>query len=74
MRQGVEQSFNIHTKGQEFELVQQMEKELQTKNKEYPVTNCTLNEVKEYQSQTQDGRGGGRPNDCSLQEKDKDDE
>lgn len=33
-------------------------KEMGTKKEDCPVTNSTFNEVKEYQSNIQDGRGG----------------
>lgn len=72
MRQAVEQDLDID---KEFAFLKQLEKELTaTKKEQRPVTACIFNEVKEFKSQTQDGRGGSRPNDCSLQEKEKADE
>lgn len=54
--------------GQEVSEVRQaLEKETKSSKKDAPVTNSTFNEVKEYESQTQDGRGRGRPNDPSKQ-------
>ena len=67
VRQALEKEYNIHNKGQEFELIKEMEKETKSSKKDAPVTNSTFNEVKEYESQTQDGRGRGRPNDPSKQ-------
>jgi hypothetical protein len=43
-----------------------MEKEVEGQTKEYPVTNSTFNEVREYQSHVQDGRGGGKPIEKSM--------
>uniref|UniRef100_A0A2P2MU68 NADH-ubiquinone oxidoreductase chain 6 n=1 Tax=Rhizophora mucronata TaxID=61149 RepID=A0A2P2MU68_RHIMU len=72
VRQAVEGYFDVTSQREQFGLIQQMEKELTpTRNEQPPVTTFSLNEVKEYESHAQDGRGGGRPGDCSLQEKDK---
>ncbi|KAL6995095.1 hypothetical protein U1Q18_005231 [Sarracenia purpurea var. burkii] len=62
VRKAVEQDFNIATKGEEFSLIKELEKEVQakTKNDPSPATNSAFNEIKEHEAQTQEGRGGGR--------------
>lgn len=69
VRQGVEQDFQISTKGEEFELIKQLSKEVKAKNEPSPVTNCAFNSIKEHEALTQDGKGGGKPTDCSSKEK-----
>ena len=71
VRQGVEQDLNIEKKAEKFELIKQLEKEVKAKNEPSPVTNCAFNEVKEHAGKIQDGKGGGKPTDCSSQEKGK---
>lgn len=59
VREAVKDYFFIKTKAEEFKLIQQMEKERGVqKEGECPAT---LNEIKDYESHIQDGRGGGRP-------------
>lgn len=65
VRQRVEHDLNIQSKGEEFELIKQLEKEVKAKNEPSPVTNCTFNEIKEHEGKIQHGKGGGRPNDYS---------
>ena len=67
VRQGVEHDLNIETKTDAFLLIQELEKEVKAKNEPCPGTTCAFNEVKEHESQRQDGK---KSNDCSLQEKD----
>jgi len=64
VRQALEAHFDVHSKPEQFQLIRQMERELTpTENEEKPpVTTVSLNEVKEYESHIQDGRGGGKPN------------
>lgn len=69
VRQEIEKDFHVQNKGEEFELIKQMEKEEKNKEGDCPVTKSTFTEVRDYQSKIQDGRGGGRPNDCSSQSK-----
>ena len=40
-----------------------------SKKEDCSVTKSTFNEIQFFESQSKDGRGGGRPNDCSSQEK-----
>ena len=62
VRQTVENDLFIATKGQEFELIRQIEREMTNKTEKYPVTNSTFNEIKDYQSKVLDGqRGSKRP-------------
>lgn len=62
VRQAVETDFGIDTKGAEFELIRQMEKEVgSSKNEECPATNSIFNEIKDHLGKHQDGRGGGKP-------------
>jgi len=63
VRKEVETDFHITTKGQEFELIKEIQKEAGAKKEDCPATNCAFNSIKEYQSHVQDGRGGGKPND-----------
>lgn len=65
VRKEVKQDFNIKTKGEEFSLIKQLEKEVQAKNEPSPVTNSAFNEIRQHEAQIQDGRGGARPHDCS---------
>lgn len=71
VRQAVEKDFFVKNKADEFYLIKKMEKEAESSSDDCPVTNSAFNEVKEYKSKIQDGRGGGRPYDCSSQEKNK---
>lgn len=73
-RQGVENYFHIETKGNEFELIKQLEQEVKAKNKPSPATNSAFHEILEHEGKIQDGLGGGKPNDFSLQKKEKADE
>lgn len=45
-----------------------MKKEAGAKKEDCPATNSAFNGIREYQSHVQDGRGGGKPNDCSNRE------
>ena len=69
VRKTVENDLNVQNKAEEFEFIKQIEKEKEagTKKEDCPVTNCTFNEIKEFESQIQDGKGGGRL--CSNEEK-----
>jgi len=58
VRKAVEQDFQIQNKGEEFQLIKIMEKET-NKEGDCPVTKSAFNEVKDYASQIQDGKGGG---------------
>jgi hypothetical protein len=58
VRQTVETDLHVSNKGQEFELIKQIEKETGAKKEDCPVTNSTFNEIKEFQSKIQDGTGG----------------
>lgn len=44
-----------------FKTIQELKTEKECPNKDSPLTNTALNEVKDYQSHVQDGRGGGKP-------------
>ena len=45
-----------------------MKKEAGAKKEDCPATNSAFNGIREYQSHVQDGRGEGKPNDCSNRE------
>ena len=67
VRQAVETDFGIDTKGAEFALVKQMEKEVgSSKNEKCPATNSIFNEVKDFQSHVQDGRGRGKEKNLTI--------
>lgn len=70
----VENDFQITNNVEKLELIKQMEKETCTKKEDSPVTNSTFNEVRDYESKIQDGRGGGKPFYCSNREEGKTDE
>lgn len=70
-REALKTDFSISNKGEEFLLAKQLEKEVAYPNKESPATSSIFNQVKEFASQRQDGKGGGNPNSCSLNEKEK---
>lgn len=64
VRQAVDIDFGIDTKGAEFQLVKQMEKEVaSSKKEECPATTSIFNEIKEFLSKNQDGTGGGKLSD-----------
>ena len=62
VRQEVEKDLNIETKGEEFSLIKQLEKEVKAKNKPSPMTNCVFNEVKEHEAKIQNGKGEEKSN------------
>ena len=68
LRKAVEQGNDANNVADLFNTIQELKTEKECPNKECPLTNCALNEVKDFQSHVQDGRGGGKPNDCSNRE------
>lgn len=61
LRRAVEQGNNICNVPDLFQAVQELKAEKERPMKESPFTNTALNEVKDFQSHVQDGRGGGKP-------------
>lgn len=62
VRKAVETDLGIETKGEEFELIRQMEKEVGSSKKEQcPATNSIFNEIKDHLGKHLDGLGGGHP-------------
>lgn len=57
IREAVEEDFYVQTKGQEFELIKQLEKEIDTKNASSPATNSAFNCIKDHEGRIQDGKG-----------------
>lgn len=68
VRKAVEADFDVSTKADEFELIEEMKKEAGAKKEDCPATNSAFHGIREYQGHVQDGRGGGKPNDCSNRE------
>jgi hypothetical protein len=58
VRKRMETELEIHTKGEEFHFIKQRERETGGQKEDCPVTNSTFNEIKDYASNIQDGRGG----------------
>lgn len=71
LRKAVEQGNDANNVADLFNTIQELKTEKEFPNKECPLTNCALNQVKDFQSHVQDGRGGGKPNDCSNREEGK---
>lgn len=63
VRTAVEGDFHSNTKTEKFQLIQQLFKETQSKTEDCPATKSSLNEIKNYSSKIQDGRGGRKPSD-----------
>lgn len=57
VRQAVEDDFQISTKGEEFELVKELENEVKEKDKKEDFPSA-FNEIKDFSSKVQDGKGG----------------
>ena len=60
--------------GEKSIQIQSSLNEVTEKKRECPITKMELNEIKNHEALTQDGKGGGKPTDCSFQEKGKADE
>ena len=60
--------------GEKSIKIQSSLNEVTEKKRECPITKMELNEIKNHEALTQDGKGGGKPTDCSFQEKGKADE
>ena len=60
VRGTVENDLNVKTQADVFELIQQIEKEKGVGSQEgsQPATSSTFNEVRDFQTRTQDGKGG----------------
>lgn len=71
LRKAVEQGNDVNNVTDLFKTIQELKTEKECPLKDSPLTNCALNEVKDFQSHVQDGRGGGKPNDCSNREEGK---
>ena len=61
LRAGVEKDFAIENNSDKFQLIKQLETEINKKPETNPVTKATFNEIKDYQSHVQDGHGRGKP-------------
>lgn len=70
----IEREVNLNDKKCEGEKMQSSLNEVTEKKGECPITIIELNEIKNHEALTQDGKGGGKPTDCSFQEKGKADE
>ena len=68
VKKDVEKDLNITSLGEQFELIQEIEKELSSKTQKEDVTKCTFISISENQTHVQDGQGRGNPNDCSNRE------
>lgn len=62
----LEEENKIRTITDRFKGIQELQKEKDHPMKSCPLTNLIFNEVKDYESHVQDGRGGGKPDAPTL--------
>lgn len=65
VREAVEADFSVYSEPEKLNLIDQLRGEIEAPNKDAPVTKSSLNEIKDFESKVQDGRGGGHPKDCA---------